>query len=85
MLDKLVRQAHSRAAHESVSENAGIEGLLDFVITIPDVMHDIHNGYMWSVRPFLPSNEALKNIWVSIAAVRSAYDLVMKYLDPWLA
>ena len=35
--------------------------------------------------PGIPSGEELENMWVSIAAGRSGYDLVMKRLGPWLA
>lgn len=82
-MERLVRRKHMMESEESTRENKDIEGLLDFVICLGDPMHDAMNGYEWGLKPFVVG-EAMKDIYVSVCAVRNAYDALMLHIEGWI-
>lgn len=85
VLLKVLPMAHKRAAAESMRDMSGVEALLDFCLVIPDVPHDIHNSSLWSLRSCCDTTEAnINDMWVAIASVRNAYDMIMIALPGWL-
>lgn len=61
VLDRVVRQWHMRVAAESPRPAAAQEALLDFVVTMPDTLHDASNAFMWSLRPHMIAESVTKD------------------------
>ena len=85
VLEKLVRKRHYHEAAQSTRLTAKLEALLNFVVATADVLHDCGNAGAWGVKPFLPSDTVMKDIFIGISSLRNAYDLLMQELGPWLS
>ena len=80
---KLLKQYHRRQADDSCRDEKETEGILDFVIIVADPLHDCANGLEWGLKPFV-GETTLKDLYVSIEAVRNSYDLLMTHMPQWL-
>ncbi|CAK0902150.1 unnamed protein product [Prorocentrum cordatum] len=81
---RLVWQAHSLRNSESTRASAYIDSLLDFVIAIPDLLHDANNALLWSLRQWVSAEGVCKDVWCAITAIGNAYDVIMLNLDGWI-
>ena len=52
VLNRIIRQGHHKQSAESLRLEAQLEALLDFVIVIPDALHDISTAFTWSLKSF---------------------------------
>jgi hypothetical protein len=66
-------------------EHALLE-LQDWVINTACAAHDAHNSLMWGLRPFAADEaETFRKLHVSVESLRNSYDLLHRFLKPFIA
>lgn len=84
VLSRYVRQLHTQEAQDSCSPAKVIEELTDWVVTNADPCHDCSNALLLALKPFMPDPDTAKSMFIGIASMRNAYDLIMMHSGPWL-
>lgn len=64
-----------------------VAGLLDLVVTTPCACHDAHNALRWAVSSSLAEGDedaTMSDLFICIASLRNAYDLLVREMPAWL-
>lgn len=84
-LDRVTRKYHEVQKQQAAaaSPDARLAPLLTFVTTRADILHDVHNAGSWGFKEYV-NDDQLKDLFVSVAAIRNSFADIMRYLQPWL-
>lgn len=83
VLYRTVRRFHTYEVGQSEAVDSELQGLLDFVTTRADVMHDCGTAFHWGLKP-VRSPDVMRDLYISIAAIRNSYSILMANLPNWL-
>jgi hypothetical protein len=77
------------STHTGVSDMSGkmvLLELLDWDVSTGCAAHDCQNSLQWGLKSLCKDEaDAVKRMWVSIAALRNAYDLLHRYLPAFIS
>ena len=84
VLDRTVRQYHRNENAEALGPCREVQGLLNFVCTRADVLHDCASAFNWGIRGFC-DGECMRDLYIVILSIRNAYSILMEHVHSWLS
>jgi len=81
--ERILRKYHRNENANRIDPDKDLLACLDFVLAIADPLHDCGNAFEKGLAPYTNDAE-MKDIYISVAAARNSYDVLMAHLTDWL-
>lgn len=65
--------------------DARLSALLTWCLTVPCVNHDAHNSLKWAIAPWCDSKVCMRNLFITIEALRQSYSELVSHAPAWLS
>ena len=89
-LERTMRQWHRHQqvlGHGALAQSTlpAILNLTEFVVVTGCAMHDSHNAFRWAFRADVENRQFMRDIYVGMASLRNAHDVLAQHLADWVA
>lgn len=87
--ERTINKLHLMKAHECDSLNPGlpqnVSRMMEWVVVVPCAAHDCHNSLKWAMWFRFDNRDLVRDAYVCIAALRNSFNLLIQYMNEWLA